>query len=568
MVLLISNQSQRVPVAVFAAVATMAVIAANRLPIWPVVLWFCVALVVLVSRYYVLRALPSRNGLTPVQRLNLMVRLNVIGGLIHACALLAFPLLPEAEKAFLSLLLMGLCTGAVATSAGYRPALLAYISPIVGGMALMWGLSPGAAEPSLVERVIALLLLFYGTILLGLGREVNRGITEAWAIGLRERHLNVKLQAALEIAENASRAKTRFLAAASHDLRQPLHTITMLGAALSMRPADTRGKEIIDLLNEVTESFSEQLDGLLDISKLDAGVITADRKPVRIADLITQHMAEIEGLILAKQLKPILICQSNDYAETDPLLFLRIVRNLTHNAIKFTDKGTISLEVRRDDNDVQVVVSDSGRGIPLEQQEQVFQEFYQIGNPERDRAQGLGLGLSIVRRLVDLLGIGMRMHSSPSGGTKFVLNLPVVHAPSGLSALKSVELPQQQFDLCVLLVDDEKNVRTSLRILLEELGCRCMEASGTLQAVQQVRHVRPDLVLADFRLRGNDSGISTIQAVHERWPAVPAVLVSGDTAPTRLQEAQYAGIRLLHKPLPLDVLRQELAAARSRQQKS
>ena len=563
MVQLISNQSQRVPFAVLGAVTTMALIAASRIPIWMVLVWFAIALFVLNSRYHALGALPQRTDLRPGERLRLMVKLNLVGGLTHAAALAVFPLLSEAERAFYSLLLMGLCTGAVATSAGYRPALLAYIAPVMVGLALMWALSPGVTQPSMVERMIALLLLFYAAVLLGLAREVNRGIIEAWAIRLRERDLNRQLKMALEIAENASRAKTRFLAAASHDLRQPLHTITMLGAALSMRPADERSKQIVSLLNEVAQSFSDQLDGLLDISKLDAGVIAADRKPVRISVLLTQHMAEIESLIQAKQLNPVLTCHTDDYADTDPLLFLRVLRNLTHNAIKFTDKGIISLELRRDAEFIEVTVSDTGRGIAQDEQSKVFQEFYQVGNLERDRAQGLGLGLSIVRRLVDLLGIDMQMHSAPVGGTRIVLRLPVAQTPA---SLVERQLPdpnhEQVFNLCVLIVDDEKNVRTSLRMLLEALGCTCIEASGTVQAVQQVKHMQPGLVLADFRLRGSDSGLLAIAAVHERWPGIPAVLVSGDTAPDRLQEAQHAGIRLLHKPLPLELLRQELATAK------
>ena len=456
---------------------------------------------------------------------------------------------------------MGLCTGTVATSAGYRPALQAYIVPVMGCLGLMWAFSPGMAQPSLIERVIALLMVFYWAVLVGLAREVNRGIVESWTIRLRERDLNLKLQTALEVAENASRAKTRFLAAASHDLRQPLHTITMLGAALGLRTIDERSQQIVTLLNEVTQSFSDQLDGLLDISKLDAGVVSVERKPVRIAALLAQHMAEITNLLEAKQLMPKLICQTEDHADTDPLLFLRVLRNLTHNAIKFTDTGSITLQVRRNKECVEVVVSDTGRGIPNNQQDKVFQEFYQIGNPERDRAQGLGLGLSIVRRLVDLLDIEMQMHSIEALGTRFVLRLPVTHVSASYTEQHTGESAEQYFNVCVLVIDDEKNVRTSLLILLEELGCTCIEASGTEQAIQKIRHLRPDLVLADFRLRGSDSGIHAIAAIHERWPGVPAVLVSGDTAPGRIQEAQHAGIRLLHKPLPIEILKQELIAA-------
>lgn len=560
-VCLIANQCKRVPIPLFIALALLAVIAVSRIPAWLVVAWFCLTVVVMALRYRVLVDLPGRLDLTPVKKLQLVVKLNFFSGLTHAAALAAFPFLSEAERAFFSVLLMGLCTGTVATAAGYRPALQAYIVPVMSCLALMWAFSPGVVQPSLIERVIAVLMVFYWAVLAGLAREVNRGIVESWTIRLRERDLNLKLQAALDVAENASRAKTRFLAAASHDLRQPLHTITMLGAALSMRTLDDRSQQIVTLLNEVTQSFSDQLDGLLDISKLDAGVVPVERKPVRIAALLAQHMAEITSLLEAKQLAPILICQTDDHADTDPLLFLRVLRNLTHNAIKFTDSGSITLKVRRDKECIEVVVSDTGRGIPKDQQDKVFQEFYQVGNPERDRAQGLGLGLSIVRRLVDLLDIEMQMHSIAEHSTRFVLRLPAAHVSSPYAEHHQDERLEQAFSLCVLVIDDEKNVRTSLQILLEELGCTCIEASGTAQAAQKVKHLRPDLVLADFRLRGSDSGIHAIAAIHRRWPGVPSVLVSGDTAPGRLQEAQHAGVRLLHKPVSIEILKQELTAA-------
>lgn len=563
MVRLVSNQSKHVPLPLFTAVVMIASIAASHVPLWVSLLWFTTATFIMFIRYRVLAALPDAPGKTPEQRLQLLVKFNLVGGVVHAASMAVFPLLSEAERALFSVVLMGLCTGAVATNAGYRPALLAYIAPIMVTLAFMWSFNPGLMQDSIAVRLIGLLLLFYSAVLLGLAREVNRGVVEAFHVRMRERELNQKLQTALDIAEGASRAKTRFLAAASHDLRQPLHTITMLGAALGMRPLDERSSQIVHLLNEVSQTFSDQLDGLLDISKLDAGVITADKRPVRLADLLAQHIAEIQSLIEAKHLKPILVCQTIDYVETDPLLLLRVLRNLTQNAIKFTDSGSITLEVRRNGAFVEVVVADTGPGIAPDQQDKVFQEFYQIGNLERDRAQGLGLGLSIVRRLVTLLGAEMQMQSMPGEGTSFVLRLPIAQAPMVFIEKLADKPADLDFGLCVLVVDDEKSVRASWRMVLAEHGCTCIEASGTLQAVQQIKHVRPDLVLADFRLRGSDSGLLTINAVHEHWPAVPAVLVSGDTAPTRLQEAKYAGIRLLHKPLQLDVFRKELSAAKS-----
>lgn len=559
MVRLISNQARRVPLPVFIAVVIMSWIAFKPLPAWLVGVWFVIATIVMISRYLALIALPNLQNLTAQARLQKFVKLNLISGLTHAVALGAFPFFTEAERAFFSVLLMGLCTGSVATCAGYRPALLAYVSPIMLGLSFMWALGPGLADVSVVERVIGLLLLFYGAVLLGLARELNRGIVQAWDIRMRERELNTQLQKALANAENASRAKTRFLAAASHDLRQPLHTITMLGAALGLRQLDARSHEIVGLLNDVSQSFSEQLDGLLDISKLDAGVITAERQAINISDLIRQHGVEVQSLAAAKGIKLNLVCATDSYVYTDAALLTRVLRNLTQNAIKFTDEGSIALETKLVSGYVQVTVADTGHGIAPDQQEKVFQEFYQIGNPERDREQGLGLGLSIVRRLVDMLGITLHMNSVPEQGTQFVLRLPLAEAPSAVASVDVQEDLDRVFNLCVLVIDDEKNVRTSLRMLLEELGCTCLDANGTEQAAAQVAQTRPDLVLADFRLRGADSGLLAIAAVHQRWPGVPAVLVSGDTAPDRLQEAQYAGIALLHKPLLLDVLKQELA---------
>lgn len=559
MVRLIASQARSAPVPVLIALSTLALIAAGRIPVWLAVLWLALAIGNVVWRFAALRKLPGRADLRSSERLQTVVWLNLLSGIIHASALWVFPALSEPERAFFSVLLLGLCSGSVGTSAGYRPALLAYAAPVMACLALLWAVSPGIAQPSLVERVIALLMLFYGAVLLGLARELNRAIIEAWTIRLRERDLNQQLSQALAVAEQASRAKTRFLAAASHDLRQPLHTITMLGAALALRAQDPRSKQIIALLNEVSQSFSAQLDGLLDISKLDAGVIQVERKAVRVADLVAQHMAEIEGLLQAKTLSPVLHIETHTAADTDPQLLLRILRNLTHNAIKFTDHGSIALEVRQAGDAIEIVVADTGRGIPEDQQDKVFQEFYQVGNAERDRTQGLGLGLSIVRRLVDMLDIGLHMRSIPGQGTRFVLRLPLAASASAVPAT-ALDAPNSSFfGLTVLLVDDEKSVRTGLRVLLEELGCTCIEAASTAQAIQQIQQRRPDLLLADFRLRGSDSGLATIAAVQERWPGVMAVLVSGDTAPDRLLEAQRAGIRLLHKPLPMAALQQELA---------
>jgi len=239
------------------------------------------------------------------------------------------------------------------------------------------------------------------------------------------------------------------------------------------------------------------------------------------------------------------------------VLLERIVRNLLDNAIKYTDAGRVSVGVTRNGEDFIVKVADSGRGIPEAEQTRVFEEFYQLDNPERDRTRGLGLGLAIVRRLTELLRIRMDMRSSAGRGTTFQLSLPAVQqAVSTADSRASHAAPAA---LHVLVVDDEAGIRLGMKTLLEGMGCRATLAGGTQQAVDAARAEKPDMVLSDLRLRGEDNGIKTVRAIRDLYPSMPAILISGDIAPDRLREAEEAGIPLLHKPVPVEVLKHAIA---------
>ena len=557
---LLADQSRRVPFPVLGLLIVLALIASQRMPAWIPALWLLFAMGVLAFRWRWLGLLPSRNELSLPTRLRIAVALSLLNGLAHGASLAAFPVLTEAERAFFTVLLLGLCTGAVGTTAGHRPLFIAYTLPVLIPLTVLWAWSPQAHDPSWVERSLALLIALYFLILLGLAREAWKRFLESVRIRYQERSLNLKLQAALLHANEANLAKTRFLAAASHDLRQPLHTVGLLVAALSLRPASERDKEIIDLLGQVTVALSAQLDGLLDISKLDAGVVFAENKVFNLDDLMRQHHAELDAAAHAKGLQADLKSTANVFVETDPNLFLRVLRNLTDNALKFTESGCVGLELTTDAGLAVVVVRDSGMGIPRELQAQVFEEFYQVHNPERDRSKGLGLGLSIVRRLADLLGIEIAMDSTPGAGTVFELRLPLARRPEP-AAINHHPSDEHYLGLNVLVLDDERSVRYSIRLLLEEMGCTCMDAGSTQEALDLARQRCPDLVLADLRLRGDENGIAAIRELRALCGEVPALLISGDTAPDRLQDARRAGIRLLHKPVGLNALRAEMRAA-------
>ena len=190
----------------------------------------------------------------------------------------------------------------------------------------------------------------------------------------------------------------------------------------------------------------------------------------------------------------------------------------------------------------------------------MFEEFYQLDNPERDRTRGFGLGLSIVKRLSDLLGLRLEMTSAPGKGTTFRLHL-AASARGPVDAAPSDAVASRLAGLHVLVVDDEGHVRLGMKTLLEGMGCRATVVESTARAVEAAGADRPDVVVADFRLRGDDNGIAAVRSVRALYPDVPAILLSGDTAPDRLREAEEAGIALLHKPVAVAALSQAIADA-------
>jgi signal transduction histidine kinase/CheY-like chemotaxis protein len=556
---LLAEQNRRVPIPVALVLVLVAAMGTQRMPAWIPLVWLAVALAVLFFRWRLLRALPLQTHIPAGQRVRTAALMGIVSGCVHGLTLAAFPVLHDVERSFVTLLMLGLATGAVGTTAGHPRIFFAYMLPTAAPLPLLWALKPGTLPHEWAEFSLAILLALYIWVLAGLAKNAWRTFDESVQMRFRDRELATRLAAALAHANQANQAKTRFLAAASHDLRQPLHTIGLLVAALSLRPIEGRDREVVDLLSQVTVALSEQLDQLLDISKLDAGVVQPTHKLVDLGELLRMHHAEMRGAIEFRGMSAEIHAPPGVRCWTDPALLLRVLRNLTENAIKFTAAGSITLRLAVEQDCAVVTVEDTGRGIPAHEQAMVFEEFYQVDNPERDRAKGFGLGLSIVRRLCALLDIRVELQSEVGRGTCVTLRLPL--HPAG-TALPTAPEPTRARDFAgcnVLVVDDERSVRMGMRILLEELGCRCLEAASADEALQQARLHRPDVILADLRLRNGETGIAAIRRVVDAIGPTPALLVSGDTAPDRLKEADRAGIRLLHKPLALPALQSELS---------
>jgi signal transduction histidine kinase len=484
-------------------------------------------------------------------RIGLLLLAN---GVLMALPLLAFDRLSELQRAALSMILMTSATASVATTSGFRSVFVLFAAPMLIPLALAWAWvawhgSGGAAWG------LALLIGGYPLFLRGIGAQAQAVFEESSRFRYGEKQLNRQLTRALNEASEANRAKTQFLAAASHDLRQPIHSMNVLVAALGLRPLEPQSREIVNLLGTVNQSLSSQLDTLLDVSKLDAGVIQAELKVqpldaiVRGLHATTVAVASQRGLRLELD-----VSAQPPHVLTDEALFSRTVSNLLDNALKFTPAGgVVRLSVRSAGPRALVEVADTGIGIAPEEQERVFGEFYQVGNVERDRQKGLGLGLSIVRRLCALLDVELSLQSRPGAGTTVTLSLPIAQALKPAAPVLVAQAGGLR-GLRVLVVDDEAMVRQSMSMLLTELGCSTQLADGVDAAVRLAAAHDFDVVLSDLRLRGGESGLAAVSAVQALQPDVQAVLITGDTAPDRIREARAAGLRLLYKPVTLNDL--------------
>lgn len=376
-----------------------------------------------------------------------------------------------------------------------------------------------------------------------------------------------RLELARKEAETANQAKSKFLAAASHDLRQPLHAIGMFLSALGDRRRRHQGEDesvgddlrIIDNITDSLDGLRDLLNSLLDISKLDAGVLTPSAQPTPLYPLIDRLYYRYVALAEQAGLRLKVYCPDHYVVHTDPILLERVLSNLISNAVRYTHQGGVIVGVRHEKGDqIRVQVSDTGVGIPRDKVADIFMEFQQLDNDARDRRRGLGLGLAIVERIVTLLKHKLGVKSIVGRGSSFSISLPLSDEKPVLSPIEANVVSKKQ-DLFILVIDDESDVLEGMGALLSGWGYRSALCATTEQAVNLVKEAAypPDLILADYRLNEECTGAEAIQTLcQEIGFDVPAAIITGDTAPDRIQEARASGFMCLHKPLRPAKLRQ------------
>ena len=492
-------------------------------------------------------------------RSDLMVLLNLAGGIAGgAAAPLFMPGVPLAEQALLTTVLCCWCAGSISTTSTLPRAFYALVIPFMAQVVFAWAVTDVASG----GYITALLGVFTAYVLM-FGRDSARQVAE----GLRARNQNVALvedlrrereeaNAARLHAESASRSKSRFIAAASHDMRQPLHALSLYAAALSQAVDEPRAVGIARNIEAAVDSLDSLFEALLDLSRLDAGVVTPAPRTFRAKTLVERLQNEFRPVAADKGIA--LHVQSEDLAlHTDPVLLERVLRNLLDNAVRYTQSGGVRLECLHGEDGIEIRVMDSGVGIPDTELGRIFEEFYQVGNAARDPARGMGLGLASVRRMVELLGLRISVSSALGRGSVFTVRLPDVASAVPAEATRQPgdgSPPPNLGGKLVLVIEDDPRAREAMTALLVQWGCRTLSAASGPEALRLVdaQERLPDMVLADYRLGEGCTGVQAVQALSERYQGrarIPAVIVTGDSDPARLRDAQSSGLSLLHKPV-------------------
>ena len=524
----------------------------NIAPVANVLAWSLFSSIVMVSRlassYRFRRARPD-----PAQ-MNRWRRAFMLGVIASGVAWgsVSFVLFPDGQPVvqfMLMVILVSTAAGAMAFLSAYLPFYYLFLWLVMLPLTIRLFMEGTPQYNTL--GAMSVLFTFYLSMF---ARNINQSFVESVKLRYENLSLVDKLTQQKEAAEKASLAKSKFLAAASHDLRQPLHALSLFSAALSDRKLDPDTKRIAENITASVHALEGLFNALLDISRLDSGALQASIETFAIRGIVNTLDNDYRPEAEAKGLKLTLDCPPDLLVRSDRALLERVLRNLLKNAIRYTSDGEVVLKCHVHDGHVTVEVSDSGPGIPAERQSDIFEEFVQLDNPERDRRKGLGLGLAIVKRIAELLEMDLRVESSPGKGSVFSVSVPIgstadLHRP-GRQRKGVVDVDIS--GLRLLVIDDEADNLKAIDLLLSGWGCETILATSVEDAIDRLREEggAVDGILADYRLRDDRTGIEAIHAVHEYLGhKVPAMLVTGDTGVDRIQAADASGYRLVYKPV-------------------
>lgn len=452
---------------------------------------------------------------------------------------------------YLSVLLTGMVAGSLAPLSPLPPTFvfIATLSILPMAIKLMT-----YGDTTLL--IIGLLLVFFVLVNIGYVKEFHDSLVSTILLRFENVELLAQLTREKERAEESEEAKSRFLAAASHDLRQPLNALRLFVEVLGHEQVNDKVEHLRGRIAEAAQGVTMIVDGVLDLSKIEAGEEQARIVGVPVNDIFDllrmelSHEAEAKGLKLT--VRP---CQAVVF--TDPEILLRILRNLTSNALRYTEKGGVLVGCRLRGDKLRFEVWDTGIGIAPDQLDKVFKEYYQIDNQERDRSKGLGLGLSIVRALADLLGTKVEVSSQPGRGSNFYFSQSVGNPEARTITEVPDDRAVEEAPRRVVILDDDALSLEAMAQLVSSWGHDVIAVQSIDALNEALRPDTPyDLLVSDFRLQGAQTGLDAVAMVIQvLGRTIPVMFVTGDTDPGLLEMAATSGHPLMHKPLDPIALR-------------
>ena len=480
-----------------------------------------------------------------------LIALNAVDGAIWGS--LAWFALDNGNLAA-SVLAIAVLTGVAANSMSLlAPVLPVYVAFVLAEMVV--GVSKLFLIDTPAYQALGIAGFLYFPIMVG--QCLNNARIAKASIVLRFENVDlIKIaEGARREAEQANMAKSTFLAAASHDLRQPIHAQGLFLEVLAQTELTSYQSAVLASARSASLASGEMLNTLLDFSRIEAGVVKPVTQPFDLQSLFhtiendLAPVADVKGLVYRSR-------ETTAVVLSDATLVELILRNLVSNAIRYTEKGGVLVACRIRASHAVVEIWDTGVGIAPENQQAIFREFHQLGNPERDRRKGLGLGLAIVEGLSRALGHRLSMTSEVGKGSVFKLELPLSDSAVNKDRRPLWSVKDRLQGVRALVIDDDEAVRSGMSHLLQGWGCHCNTAGTINEALALARMNAPDIVISDYRLREQRTGTEAIAALRKLLDKeVSALIITGDTAPERLREALASGLPLLHKPVTPDRLR-------------
>jgi two-component system, sensor histidine kinase len=479
-----------------------------------------------------------------------------VGMVASSCAPIFFAVIDDVERMYVTMILCCWLAGAMASIGAHARLFLAYSLVFLSLLTLGWWIaSPQRA------LFITLMLILYGAVINRFARNFAHHVEAGIDIRFQNEALIAKLREANAEAVAAVESKSRFLAAASHDLRQPLHALSLLAGLLDRTADPARLAEVALQVRRSVNSLERLFTSILDLSKLDVGMVKAEKLPVDLKILVeelalqTRQVALGKGVMLVASAPPLTVL-------ADPEMLNRVLRNLLDNAVKFSSRGQVRLEALLGRTGLVISVEDEGLGVPEQLHEAIFNEFVQV-EQAHGSTRGLGLGLAIARRFAKLMGMTLVLERSTPLGSRFELHVPLdlVQASPPMAQLELAETVVIPLDgMRVALIDDDAEIRNAMHLLLQSWRCDVLVCGGwqEYRDVRQRMDFDPDVVLLDYGLGGGVSGLEVANLLREDNETVPIALLTGTSDAASRQRLESADYPVLMKPVPAAELRQLL----------